>query len=241
MPGTILTISLDNKVPKISYYWSAEEVAKIGVDTLYRCSDLDLLNDLEQVLKQSVKQQMVADVPVGAFLSGGIDSSLIVALMQQQSIQKVKTFTIGFSEHGYNEAVFAKAVAKHLKTEHTELYVSSDDAINVIPQLPQLYDEPFSDSSQIPTFLVSKLAREKVKVSLSGDAGDELFCGYNRYLLTNRLWDKISLLPVSLRQYIASTITKISPAMWSKIFNSLYYGNVGGKFIRQQNCLDRLQ
>ena len=174
-PGTILTLSLDSRIPKISPYWSLQEAAKKGIESQYSGSDVDLLNDLEVLLQKSVKQQMVADVPLGAFLSGGIDSSLIVALMQKESGRKVKTFTVGFSEHGYNEAVFAKAVAKHLKTEHTELYVSSDDAINVIPQLPQLYDEPFSDSSQIPTFLVSKLAREKVKVSLSGDAGDELF------------------------------------------------------------------
>jgi asparagine synthase (glutamine-hydrolysing) len=237
LPGTILSVSLDNKEPNISSYWSAEKVAKEGVETLYRGRDVDLLNDLEEVLQQSIKQQMVADVPLGAFLSGGIDSSLVVALMQQQSCRPVKTFTIGFSESGYNEADYAKAVAKHLKTEHTELYVSPDEAMNVIQQLPQLYDEPFSDSSQIPTFLVSNLAREHVTVSLSGDAGDELFCGYNRYILTQRLWNKLSLLPVSMRRILATILINISPSTWSNIFNFLSHGNVGDKIHKAAGVL----
>ena len=237
MPGTILSVSLENREPEISSYWSAEDVAKSGVDTLYAGSDSDVLNELEVVLRQSVKRQMVADVPLGAFLSGGIDSSLVVALMQQQSSQPVKTFTIGFSESGYNEAEYAKAVAKHLHTDHTELYVSPQETIDVIPKLPQLYDEPFSDSSQIPTFLVSQLAREHVTVSLSGDAGDELFCGYNRYLLTDQLWNKLSLLPVSLRRGLANVVTTISPAVWSKIFGFLSYGAVGDKMYKAAGVL----
>ena len=237
MPGTILSVSLEKRDPKIFTYWSAEDVAKSGVDTLYAGSDSDVLNELEVVLRQSVKRQMVADVPLGAFLSGGIDSSLVVALMQQQSSQPVKTFTIGFSESGYNEAEYAKAVAKHLHTDHTELYVSPQETIDVIPKLPQLYDEPFSDSSQIPTFLVSQLAREHVTVSLSGDAGDELFCGYNRYLLTDQLWNKLSLLPVSLRRGLANVVTTISPAVWSKIFGFLSYGAVGDKMYKAAGVL----
>jgi len=237
LPGTFLTVSLNSREPKISSYWSAEETAIKGVETVYRGSDVDLLDELEGILQQSVKQQMIADVPLGAFLSGGIDSSLIVALMQQQSTQAVKTFTIGFFESGYNEAEYAKAVAKHLKTEHTELYVSSKEAMNVIPQLPHLYDEPFSDSSQIPTFLVSKLARESVTVSISGDAGDELFCGYNRYLLTDRLWNKLSLLPVSIRRGLANVVTTISPVMWSKMLDFLPYGNVGDKIHKAAGVL----
>jgi len=228
-PGTYLTVSLNSREPKISSYWSAEEIAKKGVETEYKGSDIVLLDELEDLLQQSVKQQMISDVPLGAFLSGGIDSSLIVALMQQQSSQAVKTFTIGFSESGYNEAEYAKAVAKHLKTDHTELYVSPKEAMDVIPQLPQLYDEPFSDSSQIPTFLVSKLAQEHVTVSLSGDAGDELFCGYNRYLLTDRLWDKLSLLPASLRRGLANVVTTISPAIWSNLLGFLSHKNIGDK------------
>ena len=237
MPGTILSVSLEKRDPKIFTYWSAEDVAKNGVDTLYSGDTSDVLNELEVVLRQSVKRQMVADVPLGAFLSGGIDSSLVVALMQQQSSQPVKTFTIGFSESGYNEAEYAKAVAKHLHTDHTELYVSPQETIDVIPKLPQLYDEPFSDSSQIPTFLVSQLAREHVTVSLSGDAGDELFCGYNRYLLTDQLWNKLSLLPVSLRRGLANVVTTISPAVWSKIFGFLSYGAVGDKMYKAAGVL----
>ena len=237
LPGTMLTVSLDNRKPIISSYWSAEEVAIRGVDTACKESDDKLLNELEGVLQNSIKQQMVADVPLGAFLSGGIDSSLVVALMQQQTSHPVKTFTIGFSEAGYNEAEYAKAVAKHLNTEHTELYVSPAEAMGVIPQLPQLYDEPFSDSSQIPTFLVSKLAREHVTVCLSGDAGDELFCGYNRYLLTDRLWNKLSLFPASLRSGLANVVTTISPAVLSKIFGFLPYANVGDKIHKAAGVL----
>ena len=215
-PGTILTLHSGDSEPMINEYWSGAAVAEAGVRDPLHLSDADALDELEQRLQTAIGRQMIADVPIGAFLSGGVDSSTVVALMQKLSSRPVKTFTIGFHEAEFNEAEHAKAVARHLGTEHTELYVTPDEARAVIPKLPHLYDEPFADSSQIPTHLVSALARQHVTVSLSGDGGDELFGGYNRYLLTSELWGKISIIPKALRAAAARAITFVPASAWTK-------------------------
>ena len=202
-------------------YWSAREVVENGVHGPIGCTDEQALAQLEQLLREAVRLRMVSDVPLGAFLSGGIDSSLVVALMQSQSTTPVKTFTIGFHEQEYNEAVHAKLVAKHLGTDHTELYVTPEQAMAVIPRIPDMYDEPFGDSSQIPTFLVSDLARRHVTVALSGDGGDELFGGYTRYFIGRQLWQKVQWLPGPVRRAMVKAIQALSPRAWSTIFSTL--------------------
>jgi asparagine synthase (glutamine-hydrolysing) len=170
-------------------------------------------------LKDAVKRRMIADVPLGAFLSGGVDSSTVVALMQDANPGAVKTFTIGFDIPGFDEASYAAAVARHLGTEHTELTVTAQQALDVIPKLPEWFDEPFADSSQIPTYLVSAMTRRYVTVALSGDGGDELFAGYNRYQLTQRFWRSLSVLPRGVRRAIAAGLRSISPEVWSRLLS----------------------
>jgi asparagine synthase (glutamine-hydrolysing) len=223
-PGTVLSVrangpSRGTDIP--SPYWSIQRVAESGVRDRFVAGDGEAVDALEQLLKSVIRRQMVSDVPLGAFLSGGIDSSTVIALMQAESSRPVKTFTIGFDERGYDEALHAKAVARHLGTDHTELYVSPQDAMGVIPRLPTLYDEPFADSSQIPTFLVAQLARRQVTVSLSGDGGDELFGGYNRYFWATRFWNVMRWVPCSLRAAAAAWITRVRPERWDKVFADL--------------------
>jgi asparagine synthase (glutamine-hydrolysing) len=210
-PGCILSVPVvDGSVPvhiKPAPYWSAKEIAESGAADPFTGSDAEAVEQLDALLRDSIKLRMVADVPLGAFLSGGIDSSTVVALMQAQSSRPIKTFTIGFTEAGYNEAEHAKAVAAHLGTEHTELYVTPQEAQAVIPKLPVFYDEPFSDSSQIPTYLVSELARRHVTVSLSGDGGDEMFGGYPRYFRSHSLWEKMRWLPRPARRAMARLLS----------------------------------
>src|ERR1051326_9178203 len=219
-PGTFLSLpargARPGQLPTPVPYWSMKAVVECGARAPFSGSPAEAREGLESVLRRSIAQQMVADVPLGAFLSGGVDSSTVVALMQVQSTRPVKTFTIGFREKEYNEANYAKAVARHLGTEHTELYVTPKEALSVIPRLPAIYDEPFSDSSQIPTFLVSDLARRHVTVSLSGDAGDELFGGYTRYPLARRIWRAVGWMPASGRAALARLLRAFRPQTWQR-------------------------
>jgi asparagine synthase (glutamine-hydrolysing) len=204
--GTILTVDVKTLRTRQETYWSMMEVAKRGQDNLFKGSASEAADELERLMKESIKGQMVADVPVGAFLSAGIDSSTIVSLMQDLAPGKVKTFTIGMEDKKYNEAVYAKEIAQHLGTEHTELYITEKDAKAVIPKLAYMFGEPFADSSQIPTYLVSRMTRDHVTVSLSGDGGDELFCGYTSYESIDRIWGKIRGIPYFLRKPASSLI-----------------------------------
>jgi len=220
-PGSYVQLSINNKeLTSVTPYWSLSEAAFNGQSKPLNCNDDEAVSLLENCLGSAVEEQLISDVPLGAFLSGGIDSSLIVSLMKARSSQPVKTFTIGFDDSDYNEAIYAKAVAKHLGTEHSELYISPQDALDVIPQLPLTYDEPFADSSQIPTFLVAKMASSNVKVALSGDGGDELFGGYNRYIWSRSIRNKTNWMPKSALQVLGLSLGKISAPTWDKINNS---------------------
>ena len=236
-PGGMLSVSLENPEPVLVRWWSGVETVMRGVSKRFPGTPAEAVDSLESLLKDAIGQQMVADVPLGAFLSGGVDSSTVVALMQSQSMRPVRTFSIGFNEPGYDEAVHAKAVAKHLGTDHTELYVTHDEARAVIPKLPLLYSEPFADSSQIPTFLVSQLARAHVTVSLSGDAGDELFCGYNRYQLTSSIWRKVAMLPRRLRLSIARGALSVGPSHWDRIGRIVSASRLGDRLHKGASLL----
>lgn len=226
MPGTILTYKASDIF--VEKYWNPHD----HFHDVPR-HQTEALSELEFALTNAVRRQMLSDVPLGAFLSGGVDSSLIVSLMQKLSNKPVKTFSIGFDNAEFNEAHYAKDVANHLGTDHEELYVSPRDALDVVDQLADIYDEPFSDSSQIPTFLVSKLARHHVTVCLSGDAGDELFCGYNRYLLTSKLWSKIERFPYWCRSSASAFLRAIPVRVWNRLIfllpTKIRMANLGDK------------
>jgi asparagine synthase (glutamine-hydrolysing) len=202
-------------------YWSLTASIKQARMKLFAGTETEAINELDTRLRNTVRRQMIADVPLGAFLSGGVDSSTLVALMQAQSSRPVQTFTIGFQAAGYDEAHHARAIAKHLGTEHTEFYVSPNDVLPVIEMLPFLYDEPFGDSSQIPTFLVSQLTRKKVTVGVSGDGGDELFGGYNRHITLPHLWRRFGFIPAAFREFFGRTLMLASPHTWSRISSLL--------------------
>jgi asparagine synthase (glutamine-hydrolysing) len=240
--GMLVTIRLsdvlENRLPDPVAYWSVADAIAKGRADPFSGTRNDAANTLDTLLHDAVGQQMVADVPLGAFLSGGVDSSAIVAMMQSQSDRPVRTFTIGFHEAAYDEASHAHAVARHLGTEHTQLYLSEREAINLIPNLPTIYDEPFSDSSQIPTFLVSQLARAHVTVSLSGDGGDELFGGYNRYAWGTTLWRSVGWMPEGVRRLMAGSVLAVPPSAWDHIINSA--GAFRPKAKRPRNPGDKL-
>lgn len=210
-------VSLNMPAPET--YWSARQVASRAINNPIQEPEKVCIDRLDQLLTKSVSECMVSDVPLGAFLSGGIDSSLVTALMQKCSSKPVRTFSIGFNEAEFNEAAYAGEVARHLGTDHTEFYVSESDALAVIPDLPTLYDEPFADSSQIPTHLVSKQARARVTVALSGDGGDELFCGYNRYLLGQKISAGFQKLPMGGRSVISRLMRSIPVGSWDAMVN----------------------
>lgn len=226
-PGCLLTlsaISLENAVhddeqeggPEIRQWWSLAQTVIDGEKSPIT-EESEAVDALDKQLKESIRLQSLADVPLGAFLSGGVDSSTVVAMMQHQSDSPIKTFTIGFDEAGFDESPYARAVAEHLGTDHYEMRVSAQMAQGVIPTLPCMYDEPFADSSQIPTYLVSKAAREQVTVSLSGDAGDELFGGYNRYFLGPRIWKSLRWMPFTVRQAVGSAIGIVPVRGWDAL------------------------
>ncbi len=236
MPGSYIQFPVSHSLSELrsiepKVYWSLSDTVSSAAARPFTGNDEDAIAALELHLKKAIDLQMIADVPLGAFLSGGTDSSAVVALMQTQSSRPVKTFSVGFNEANYDEAKYAKAVARHIGTDHVEHYVSSEEAMSVIPKLGGMYDEPFADSSQIPTFLISKIAREQVKVSLSGDAGDELFCGYNRYRLAD-IWRNVSKIPFAIRRSTGRLINMVAPSTWDMVFR------YAGKFIALPNNMN---
>jgi asparagine synthase (glutamine-hydrolysing) len=230
-PGCLLTLDLSsretsalihqvNKPSTISTYWDLNKVRAKALETTIENTDI-AKEKLDELLNSIVCEQIISDVPLGTFLSGGIDSSIVTAIAQANSEKSIDTFTIGFHEKNFNEAEHAKRVARHIGSRHHEVYVSPKDALNVISSLPSLYDEPFADSSQIPTFLVCQLARQKVTVCLSGDGGDELFAGYNRYCVTESMYHKIQQLPEPARRLFAKLLTSFPPVLWDKLYQFL--------------------
>lgn len=219
-PGEIVTIDADGS-PSSRIYWDAAKVAAGCARDRFDGGEAEAVDALEALLTDSVRRRMIADVPLGAFLSGGIDSSLVVALMQTVSTRPVKTFSIGFSEQDFNEAPHAARVARHLGTDHTELYVSPQQTLSLVPKLPEWFDEPFADLSQIATLLVSKLARTQVSVALSGDGGDELFAGYARYGSARRLGGRLGRVPIALRRPMAAALSALPAERWDRLASAL--------------------
>ena len=242
-PGTIVCVRQnDVAAPSVQAepYWRYADLVRRGIDNPVVDEQL-AVSELDRLLGKAVSGQMAADVPLGAFLSGGVDSSVIVALMQAHSPRPVKTFTVGFDEAGFDESPYAAAVARHLGTDHHEMRVSAEDARAVIPSLPELYDEPFADSSQIPTFLVCRAARQHVTVALSGDGGDELFGGYNRYFWGSRIWRRLAWMPTALRKSVGSGVRSVPIELWDGVGrmmpNRIRLARMGDKLNKLAHCL----
>jgi asparagine synthase (glutamine-hydrolysing) len=216
-PGTVLSLRYGDRETRCSNYWSAHLIAQMGQRDTFEGNDLEAEEELDRLMHQSIAGQMMADVPIGALLSGGIDSSAVVALMQARSTRPINTFTVGFREPEFDEAAHAKAVAGRIGSKHHELYVTAAQALDVIPRLPDLYDEPFADASQVPTFLIAQLARSEVTVALSGDGGDELFGGYNRYLAANQILRRRDSIPHSVRKVVATALAFVQPRLWQTL------------------------
>lgn len=239
LPGTLVTFDEQGK-EKNQVFWDPQKVIQEGIVLREKQShdDNKTINAFEKLLKDSVKRQMVADVPLGAFLSGGVDSSTVVAIMQSLSARPIKTYTIGFEEEGFDETEYARAIARHLKTDHHELILTPKDVTSVVLELPKYFDEPFADSSQIPTYLVSRLARESVKVVLSGDGGDELFAGYNRHRIASQMLKIYKFLPLAIRKTIGSGLKLRSEDFWDKIIPSSILPQAGDKLYKFANILE---
>lgn len=230
-PGCLLSVSRGARNAEPTPYWSAAEVAERGTSSPREVT----LDELDDLVFDCVRRRLVSDVPVGALLSGGVDSSLIVAMMQRASSGRARTFTIGFGEGGFDESAHARAVANHLGTDHTELQVGPKETLRVISSLPHVYDEPFADSSQLPTLLVCALARRSVTVALSGDGGDEIFGGYNRYLWWDALWERSRRIPSVLRPVVAGALSAPTPGMWRLAQRALAgTGRFSGQQLPQQ-------
>lgn len=223
LPASLMSLDLEriekheNLSAKMQTYWALKDVVAEGKANIITKPEGQIIDEFEGKLQHAVNQRMISDVPFGAFLSGGIDSSSVVALMQTNATGPTKTFSIGFDEAGYNEADHAKEIAKYLRTDHQEFYVSAQDAMDVIPSLPDIYDEPFADPSQIPTYLISKLARDEVTVVLTGDGGDEILAGYDRHVKIPHLWGNLNFLPYPLRKLICSAAAKMPDAVYQTL------------------------